>query len=75
MIIQVLFILQQALSKFGQILRDLGKYQEAIEYFEKALVIVLKNHGPKHPSVSSFLNYLGTVWRPVGGYQKAKGGL
>ena len=49
-----------------------GEYDQAIEYFEKALARDLKTFGPKHPDVARDLNNLGLAWKGQGEYVKAK---
>jgi tetratricopeptide (TPR) repeat protein len=59
------------LNQTGNMARNLGRYDTAIAYFEKALDLGLKAHGPKHPSVATYWNNLGLAWKAKGEYDKA----
>ena len=48
-----------------------GDYDEAIEYFQKALKINLKMLGPEHPDVAVIYNNLGLAYTGKGEYIKA----
>lgn len=59
------------LNQYGSILHDVGQYDKAIEYFEKALKIDLKALGDEHPNVATRYNNLGSAWYSKGEYDKA----
>ncbi|MFQ5685744.1 MAG: tetratricopeptide repeat protein [Candidatus Scalindua sp.] len=48
-----------------------GKYDKAIEYYEKALKADLKAFGEDHPDVATYRNNLGVAWKAKGEYDKA----
>ena len=48
-----------------------GKYDKAIEYYEKALESDLKAFGEDHPDVATYRNNLGSAWKAKGEYDKA----
>ncbi len=48
-----------------------GKYDKAIEYYEKALESGLKAFGEDHPDVATYRNNLGSAWKAKGEYGKA----
>ncbi len=48
-----------------------GKYDKAIEYYEKALKSDLKTFGEDHPNVATYRNNLGVAWKAKGEYDKA----
>jgi len=48
-----------------------GDYDEAIEYFQKALKINLKMLGPEHPDVAVMYSNLGMTYYDKGNYDKA----
>jgi tetratricopeptide (TPR) repeat protein len=49
----------------------MGKYDRAIQYYEKALAGDLKTFGSDHPDVASDWNNLGMAWQALGKYDKA----
>jgi len=55
----------------GNIYTSKGDYDKAIEYYNKALKIVLKTLGPEHPYVANTYNGLGIAYRNKGDYDKA----
>ena len=59
-------------DNLGTVYRDLGQYNEAKEYYEKALVIKKKIYGEEHASVAASYNNLGNVYRDLGQYNEAK---
>lgn len=59
------------LNKCGYIADDLGEYDKAIGYFEKALASDLKTYGEDHPDVAIDWNNLGGAWESIGEYDKA----
>jgi len=59
------------LNQYGSILHDLGEYNKAIEYFEKALDSDLKTYGEQHPQVAIYWSNLGLAWSSLGEYKKA----
>ncbi len=59
------------LNALGYILHDLGKYDEAIKYFQNALNIDLKAFGDNHPNIATRYNNIGAVSRELGKYNKA----
>jgi len=58
-------------SNIGNILRDRGKYTEAMEYFTKALAISKQVYGKKHPVVAITYNNIGSVLKAEGKYAEA----
>ncbi len=48
-----------------------GKYDKAIEYYEKALKSGLNAFGEDHPDVATYRNNLGAAWKAKGEYDKA----
>ena len=56
----------------GNVYQDLGQYNEAKEYYEKALIINKKIFGEEHASVATSYNNLGSVYQHLGQYNEAK---
>jgi len=52
--------------------QDLGQYNEAKEYYEKALIIRKKIFGEEHAGVATSYNNLGIVYQDLGQYNEAK---
>ena len=48
-----------------------GSYAKALEYHNKALVILLKVKGENHPDTATCYNNIGKVYRQQGNYNKA----
>jgi tetratricopeptide (TPR) repeat protein len=59
------------LNDAGFLLHTLGRYDKAIEYYEKALASDLKSFGSDHPNVARLWNNLGGVLQAKGEYDKA----
>ncbi|MEE9345805.1 MAG: tetratricopeptide repeat protein [Methylococcales bacterium] len=59
------------LSAAGTLAQILGRYSEAIDYFEQALTSDLNTYGEDHPFVARDRNNLGLTWDFLGEYQKA----
>ncbi|CAF0820791.1 unnamed protein product [Adineta steineri] len=55
----------------GAIKDDQGKYQEALTFYEKSLVIYQKSLPPNHPDLASSYNNIGNVHSNMGSYPKA----
>ena len=55
----------------GAAWRTKGKYDKAIEYYEKALKPDMKNFGEEHPRVANCWNNLGLAWYSKAEYDKA----
>ncbi len=62
------------LHKIGDINRQLGKYQKALEGYEKSLAIRLKILGGNHPYVATCYNNIAKVHADLGEYEKALNG-
>src|SRR5659263_137520 len=62
-------------SKFmfelGWLHDDMGKAEQAIEYYEHALEIDKKVYGDRHPNVAIYLNNIGLAWNNLGDSKKA----
>ena len=56
----------------GVVYQHLGQYNEAKEYYEKALIIKKKIFGEEHADVAASYNNLGIVYRHLGQYNEAK---
>ena len=48
-----------------------GEHDKALEHYQKALAIILKQLGPKHPSVATSYNNIGMGHDNEGEYDKA----
>ncbi len=59
------------LNEAGVISSDLGQYDTAIKYYEKALASDLKTFGEEHPNVAIRWNNLGLAWGNKVDYDKA----
>ena len=58
-------------NSLGIVYDNLGRYDKAIEYYEKALVVNLETFGPEHPTVGTLYDNLGGVYDLQGLYEKA----
>ncbi len=58
-------------NNLGTVWNAKGKYDKAIEYYEKALESGLKAFGEDHPDVATYRNNLGSAWKAKGEYDKA----
>ena len=52
-------------------LYHISKFDKALEFYEKALQIGLKNLGEEHPTVALSYNQIGSAWYIKGDYDKA----
>jgi len=59
------------LNDLGEVWREKGEYDKAIEYYEKALKSDLKNFDENHPTVATSWNNMGLAWKHKGKYDKA----
>ena len=59
-------------GNFGNDYQHLGKYNEAKECHEKALIIFKKIFGEEHANVSSSYENLGNDYKQLGQYNEAK---
>ena len=59
-------------DNLGTVYSHLGQYNEANEYYEKALIIRKKNFGNEHRDVAASYNNLGSVYQHLGQYNEAK---
>ncbi|CAF4175665.1 unnamed protein product [Adineta steineri] len=57
--------------QLGRIKNAQGKYQEALTFYEKSLVIRQKTLPPNHPDLASSYNNIGNVHDSMGNYPKA----
>jgi CHAT domain-containing protein/tetratricopeptide (TPR) repeat protein len=56
---------------YGLFLQSAGRYSEALEVFNKALKINLKNYGDKHTLVSLSYKHIGDIYSIQSGYDSA----
>ena len=61
----------EAYSNLGLAYDNKGDYDKAIEYYKKALKIILRKLGSEHPNVAIYYNNLGFAYREKGDYDKA----
>jgi len=61
----------EAYNNLGLAYRSNGDYDRAIEYYQKALKIDLKQLGPGHPDVAIRYNNIGLAYKRKGNYNKA----
>ncbi len=61
----------EAYNNLGLAYRSNGDYDRAIEYYQKALKIDLKQLGPDHPDVAIGYNNIGLVYKRKGDYDRA----
>ena len=59
------------LSDYAKILSTLGKYEKAIEYYQKSLESAIDIFGDNHREVASRFHDLGLGWRELGEHQKS----
>jgi len=59
------------LNNLGYLHWTLGDQGKAIGYYEQALAIWKKVHGPEHPQVATSLNNLGLAYKALGELRKA----
>ena len=55
----------------GNVLRSMGKHEEALVEHHKALEVFLAVHGQEHPSVAATYNNMGVVYEKQGRYEEA----
>ena len=60
-----------ALCSMGNVLHSQGKFPEALEVHNKALVIYLKIHGHMHPHVAGTLGNISNVYQAQGKFPEA----
>lgn len=60
------------LNKAGKINHELGRYGEALTFYQKALAIREKSLGPNHPDVAVILNNLAGLYHDLGLYSKVE---
>ena len=58
-------------NNIGAVYASKGEYDKALEHYQKALAIRLKQLGPEHPSVAISRNNIGGVHDNKGEYDKA----
>ncbi len=61
----------KAFFQMGKTENELGKYDDAIDSFKKAMSIEVSLKGGSHPDVAYCLNYLGNIMHSVGDYAAA----
>ena len=57
--------------QLGFALKHVAQHDEALEYYQKALAIRLKQLGPDHPDVANSYNNIGMVYDAKGEYDQA----
>ncbi|CAF1219629.1 unnamed protein product [Adineta steineri] len=62
-------------NQLGSIKDDQGKYEEALTFYEKSLVIRQKTLPPNHPDLAKSYNNIGLVHYNMGNYPKALSSL
>ncbi|MCU7615847.1 tetratricopeptide repeat protein [Chryseobacterium sp. PBS4-4] len=65
-------VINDICSDLALVLKDLGDYQQAKIYLEKALNSSIKNFGEEHPTTTISYSNLATVLQNLGDYQQAK---
>ncbi|CAF4619118.1 unnamed protein product [Rotaria socialis] len=63
--------MQQHLSWYGSVYRDLKEYSKALDYFEKCLTIVRKTLPENHPDFGLTYSNIGDIHHLMGDYEKA----
>ncbi|WP_257454241.1 serine/threonine-protein kinase [Archangium lipolyticum] len=61
-----------SLNQLGNVLQQIGRYEEARARYEHSLALRLKVLGPEHLLVAVSLNNLGTVLGEMGKYEEAR---
>ncbi|MCH7501595.1 MAG: tetratricopeptide repeat protein [Nitrospinae bacterium] len=59
------------LNEAGLMADNLGHYDTAIQFYERALAIDLETHGPEHPNVATLWNNLGSAWHEKNDYDQS----
>jgi len=59
-------------NNLGSVYQDLGQYNEAEEYYEKALIIRKTIFGEEHDDVGTSYHNLGNLYQDLGHYNEAK---
>jgi tetratricopeptide (TPR) repeat protein len=59
------------LYMIGRVYNELGKYNQALDYIKRSLVIDETEYGKMHPNVARDLNNLGELFRALGEPKKA----
>lgn len=63
--------MQQAITILALFIQDKGEYDEALEFYHKALSIWLEVLGEKHPYVATSYHFIGIIHKDKGDYGKA----
>ena len=59
-------------NNIGEVHRNRGEYDKALEHFQKALAIELKKLGPEHPDVAISYSNMAYVYKAKKDLPKAK---
>jgi tetratricopeptide (TPR) repeat protein len=55
----------------GMVLHQLGRYQDAVDLFNKAIAVILKEFGAAHYKMGVFQNNAGLSYAMLGNYPRA----
>ena len=58
-------------NNIGLVYDRQGKYEEALEYYQKSLDIKIRVVGGDHPNVATSYNNIGNVYNRQGQYERA----
>ncbi len=64
-------IKSRSYNNIGMVYNDKGDYDQALEYYRKALAIDEKVFGKEHPSTASLYSNIGSVYYDKGNYDQA----
>jgi tetratricopeptide (TPR) repeat protein len=59
------------LDEFGHIEEKIGKYDNALKFYQKSLEIKLKTYGGENSSIATSYENIGIIWDDKGEYDKA----
>jgi tetratricopeptide (TPR) repeat protein len=62
---------QQTSTIWGSAWHDLGNPQKAVDYYEKALSIIITVYGENHPNTATMIGNLGMAWLSLKNLKKA----
>lgn len=60
------------LNEAGSVTYNLGKYEEAIKFFEMSVPLQQKKYGKQHPHIAAIFNNMAVAYKTLGRHNEAK---